>query len=109
MIDEKKIEEAAIKYAESQFNTYDVHASTAGFIAGIKWFLDNLWHKNGELPDESTSVMIKLRNGEIYSFYRMGKSFLITNAEDGLEVGVGTNEITRCLYIDDLLKGASNG
>ena len=119
MIDEKKIEESAINHISSNeyasYNSGEVEdemileKAKESFKAGINWFLDNLWHKKKELPDESTSVLVKLQNGEIYSSYRIGEDFLITNVEDGYEVIVGTDEVTRWLYLDDLLKGGNNG
>lgn len=59
MIDEKKIEEAATKYAESQYDNYDIHASTAAFKAGIDWFKKNLWHDVKEQPKVDELLIVQ--------------------------------------------------
>ena len=107
MID-KKIEEAAKEYAKSQFDNYDIHASTAGFIAGINWFLDNLWHDASEEPKRDTeniTFLVVECNDRSYRRFQIVKLLY----DGGYEDIVYMLEVTRWLYLDDLLKGGNNG
>ena len=115
LIDKKKIEEAARKYA---FNKYD---STDGeiedytielqmaFEEGINLFLDNLWHRYDEVPrnDYSQVVLIKGNNQALPTILDMND--LMDNSEgEGDYVClwkgiVKTHQIKKWFYIDDLL------
>lgn len=60
MIDEKKIEEAADKFAfvkniSDGVNDYDINLKK-GFKAGISWFKKNLWHNASEEPRKHTII-----------------------------------------------------
>lgn len=73
MIDGKKIEEAARKYAFNKYDStddeiegYTIELQMA-FEEGINWFLDNLWHdasEEPEIPNEETYVacLVKYKN-----------------------------------------------
>ena len=72
MIDDKKIEEAAVKYANYLKGICDftvINASEEGFKAGAKWgineFLKDLWHPASEKPI--------LRNEKCLVVYNSGK------------------------------------
>lgn len=100
MIDDKKIEEAAINRCGF---------ITSEFYSGAKWmqeeFLKNLWHPASEEPRKDTMCLIqmKLINGHgaleyttaIYIGKRKWANIYISDDTD--------MKIIRWLYIDDLL------
>ena len=122
MIDEKKIEEAARKYAFNKYDptddeiedTYTIELQMA-FEAGINWFLNNLWHRYDEVPrnDYSQVVLIRGNNQALPTILDMND--LMDNSEgegdyECLWKGiVKTHQIKKWFYIEDLLKGANNG
>lgn len=120
MIDEKKIEEAARKYAFNKYDstddeiedTYTIELQMA-FEAGINWFLNNLWHRYDEVPrnDYSQVALIRGNNQALPTILDMND--LMDNSEgegdyECLWKGiVKTHQIKKWFYIEDLLKGAS--
>lgn len=116
MIDEKKIEEAARKYAFNKYDSTDDEIEDTyteelqmAFEAGINWFLDNLWHRYDEVPrnDYSQVVLIRGNNQALPTILDMND--LMDNSEgegdyECLWKGiVKTHQIKKWFYIDDLL------
>lgn len=112
MIYRKKIEEAARKYAFNKYDTTDDEVKDTyteelqmAFEAGINWFLDNLWHDANEEPKRDGRIFVeKTYNGE--------KRYTDDNREtlySSWQYKVSRENITRWLYIEDLLKGGNNG
>lgn len=108
MIDEKKIEEAAEKYADdtTKINTgldwYD-HANY-GFREGAKWaiqeFLKDLWHPAIEEPREFTEILAEAKITESINTYL---SFKRNDALfENWAAYSSCAKITRWLYVDDL-------
>lgn len=108
MIDEKKIEEAAEKYADdaTKINTgldwYD-HANY-GFKEGVNWtiqeFLKDLWHPAEEEPNHKakrTYILGKTKTSESGVL-----PMLLRQNTDWKEFSLSRG-VTRWLYIDDLL------
>ena len=115
MIDEKKIEEAARKYAFDKYDstddeveeTYTVELQMA-FEAGINWFLDNLWHDVSEVPKQDigkiTFLVVEF-NDRDYKRYQIVRLLY----DGGYDDIIYMNKVKRWLYLDDLLKGGNNG
>lgn len=101
MIDDKKREEAASKYASSSWidDEYPGEIQEA-FIEGINWFLDNLWRDASEEPKDNYDILIESLNGTYteYAAYRHNSAQLWSDFVD-------RSHTTRWLYIADLLKG----
>lgn len=101
MIDEKKREEAASKYASSSWvdDEYPGEIQEA-FNEGINWLLDNLWHDASEEPKDNHDILIESLNGTYteYAAYRHNSAQLWGDFVD-------RSHTTRWLYIADLLKG----
>ncbi len=58
MMDEKKIDNAASKYANVYSSEYpEAYSFHDGFIKGIEWFRKNLWHDAGEEPTKEGLVI----------------------------------------------------
>nr|DAG54613.1 MAG TPA: hypothetical protein [Caudoviricetes sp.] len=100
MIDEKKIEEAANKYASSSWidDEYPGEIQEA-FNEGINWFLGNLWHPASEVPKTFKRIIAKCHSDRV-------------KYEDMMFIGtISWNEkvknkgIICWLYINDLLEG----
>ena len=120
MIDEKKIEEAAIDASIEDTNKgivrdgYVISAQADhelgfqdGFKTGVNWFLDNLWHDASEEPKEGKLIIVDIGlSEEEIAFGSMDKKMFIpdlssTKWEELCELF----GYTRWFYIDDLLKG----
>lgn len=101
MIDVKKREEAASKYASSSWidDEYPGEIQEA-FNEGINWLLGNLWHPASEEPKDNHDILIESLNGTYteYAVYRHNSAQLWSDFVD-------RSHITRWLYIADLLKG----
>ena len=105
MIDEKRIEEAAIANSTETF----VHTTCSdiryeGFKAGAKWaineFLKDLWHPVSEEPREKVMLLI-----EVSPPKPTLKKFYYTDVliKEDWEIKCSTMCISRWLYVDDLL------
>lgn len=98
MIDDKKIEEAA-KSLRKDFNDDVTQGFLVefGFEKGAKWaineFLKDLWHPVSERPRRNTTYLVQIKDCIFETFY------------DSTEwkIFVKSCNITRWLYIDDLL------
>ena len=122
MMDEKKIEEAARKYAFNKYDstddeiedTYTIELQMA-FEAGINWFLNNLWHRYDEVPrnDYSQVVLIRGNNQALPTILDMNDLMDNSKGEGDYErlwKGiVKTHQIKKWFYIEDLLKEANYG
>ena len=90
MIDDKKIENAAFEYGEG--------IGFEAFIDGAEWmqkeFLKDLWHPVSEKPRRNTTYLVQIRDCIFETFY---------DSEEWKIFVKGCN-ITRWLYIDDLLQ-----
>ena len=118
MIDEKKIEDAAKnalsvcvhkKEKEHEIVILGRGDYIDAFKAGINWFLDNLWHDASEEPKEDRLVLTDTQSiankGHIcWQAVKLTPNGFIHNWSNYAKA----TKITRWLYIEDLLKGASN-
>ena len=105
MIDDKKIEEAAIYYCNNRYPaSQDAPFIAEGFRLGAKWavneFLKNLWHPASEEPREFAEVLAEAKITESIKTYI---SFKRNDAlfKNWYAYSSGANT-TRWLYIDDL-------
>lgn len=101
MIDDKKIEEAAINKCGF---------ISSEFYSGAKWmqeeFLKDLWHPASEEPREKTMLLIEV------SFPKPTlKKFYYTDVliKEDWEIECSTMYISRWLYVDDLLSKKGGG
>lgn len=70
MIDERKIEEAAYKFAFNHGDSYGRYSKDnviKAFEEGIKWLLGNLWHESKEKPkvpkgEPCVTCLVKFKN-----------------------------------------------
>lgn len=97
MIDEKKREEAANKYASSSWidDEYPGEIQEA-FNGGIYWLLDNLWHDASEEPKDKSAILLRY-TGSMCKWASLDE----VDADDWKQT-VKELGITRWLYIDDL-------
>lgn len=107
MLNDKKIEEAAVKYANYLKGICDftvINASEEGFKAGAKWaineFLETLWHPASEEPREFAEVLAEAKITEsIKTYISFKRNDALFKNWDAYSSGAN---ITRWLYIDDL-------
>lgn len=124
MIDVKKIEDAAKKYAKEKekickelaekyksatsIGNWVTVNPDAAFKDGIDWFLKNLWHPASEEPKKFAEVLAEAKLTESINTYL---SFKRNDAlfKNWAAYSSGAN-ITRWLYVDDLFpkKGGEN-
>ncbi len=108
MIDEKKIEEAANKHIETEYARYNSGEveeemiclrGKDSFKEGAKWaineFLKDLWHDASEEPRKNNIYLAQIGDCAFDTFY---------DSKNWDTYSKGVN-ITRWLYVDDLLKG----
>ena len=108
MIDEKKIEEVAIKEAILQTNSIEGEVAMSSFTKGAHWaieqFLKGLWHDASEEPKEGENIVYY--DGEYIDsltwirLFHHGKRALIKETWE--EVSTPLN-ILRWCYLSDLL------
>lgn len=102
MIDEKKIEEAANKICDYG-SIYDSNYRIFGFKRGVKWaineFLKNLWHPASKEPEENRNILIEHKCGDLHYYTKNYDCYY----KDPWDAKVRILNITRWLYIDDLL------
>lgn len=66
MIDEKKIETAAKETFVNVRNSKDNVCMKVGFLSGVKWFKEAIWHDAKEEPEEHKFIVTQwLHEGEI--------------------------------------------
>ena len=116
MIDEKKIEEAARKYAFNKYDStddeiegYTIELQMA-FEEGINWFLDNLWHRYDEVPrNDYSQVVLIMGNNQAWPII-LDMNGLMDNSEGEGDYEcfwkgiVKTHQIKKWFYIEDLQK-----
>ena len=107
MIDDKKIEEAANKYIETEYARYNSGEveeemiclrGKDSFKAGAKWAINelfkNLWHPASEKPEKNHSVLFKTAGNSFETEY-IGKNDWATI--------VRCFKVVKWFYVDDLL------
>lgn len=101
-MDDKKIEEAAVKstnYLKGICDFIVINASKEGFRAGANWaineFLKDLLHPADEEPNKGKFILMEMRNGDNYALYWV-------NDEYSWERICTMFTTTSWLYIDDL-------
>lgn len=105
MIDEKKIEEAAVKstnYLKGICDFTVINASEEGFKAGAKWaineFIKDLLHPASEEPKNLEYIVFTTTMfGEVYLFTKQ-----IDNTQDWKTI-VETHGIEQWIYRDDIV------
>ena len=99
MIDEKKIEEAAIENSEKLSDCKHYRDLVVGFKDGAKWaieqFLNSLWHPVSKEPEKFRKILYT--GGSIDT---TDTTMLITN--NSWNTKVCLLEIKKWCYIDDL-------
>ena len=107
MIDEKKIEEAAVKstnYLKGICDFTVINASKEGFKAGAKWavneFLKNLWHPASEEPRKDVSIMVETHNDKNMFYYTWNR--WQDNFYPSWTDAVLCSRVSRWLYIGNL-------
>lgn len=105
MIDEKKIEEAASKYAFNKYDSTDDEVEDTyteelqmAFEAGINWFLDKLWHNASEEPKTFKRLIAKCHSDRVKYEDMMFLGTISWNEK------VKNQGIINWLYIDDLFQ-----
>lgn len=95
MIDDKKIEEAAINKCGF---------ISSEFYSGAKWmqeeFLKDLWHPASEEPRQKTMLLIEISLPKLTSRKSYYTDVLIN---EDWEIKRGVMYISRWLYVDDLI------
>ena len=108
MIDEKKIEEAAIENSEKLSDRKHYRDLVVGFKAGARWaineFLENLWHPADEEPKKNRLVLTDTRSIMdkdciCWTTVKLTENGFIRNWSNYAKV----TKITSWLYLDDLL------
>ena len=102
MIDDNKIEEAAVKSANYLKGICDftvINAFEEGFKEGAKWaineFLNELLHPAEEIPEQERPVLVVYKHGGYSIEY--WKAYNISG-----QVNYWTLDITQWLYVDEL-------
>ena len=100
MIDDNKIEEAAVKSANYLKGICDftvINAFEEGFKEGAKWaineFLKDLWHPADEMPNENNEVICVDKDSRTITYNGIANWLAFCR----------THDVTHWLYVDDLL------
>ena len=100
MIDDNKIEEAAVKSANYLKGICDftvINAFEEGFKEGAKWaineFLKDLWHPADEMPNENNEVICVDKDSRTITYNGIVNWWAFCR----------THDVTHWLYVDDLL------
>lgn len=105
MIDDKKIEEAKEAFIadKKMLGVVAMNDLACGFKEGAKWaineFLKNLWHPASKEPEENRNILIEHKCGDLHYYTKNYDCYY----EDPWDARVRILNITRWLYIDDLL------
>lgn len=104
MIDEKKIKAATDVVFADVLNPKANICMSAGFIRGIEWFKEAIWHDAKEEPEEHKFIITQwLHEGEIC--YEADR----TQPKVDWQNHVVENNIIKWCYVEDLLpKGGGN-
>lgn len=66
MIDDKKIQAAAKETFANVRNSKDNVCMKVGFLSGVNWFKEAIWHKREEEPtEEGLMVVVRIIGGKI--------------------------------------------
>lgn len=113
MIDDKKIEEAAVKstnYLKGICDFTVINAYEEGFKAGANWatneFIKDLWHPNTEEPDKSKSDIITI--GFDNDAYLQFKESILWN-EESWRHSIARCQIIKWAYLSDILPKQEGG
>lgn len=94
MITKDEIEEAADTLAEEYYRLpLKDTAVHEGFITGIRWYKEELWHSFFEEPEVDGKVLCQDINNE----------FILVEADEDWKQKVGIYEIQKWCYLNDLL------
>ena len=100
MIDDNKIEEAAVKSANYLKGICDftvINAFEEGFKEGAKWaineFLKDLWHPADEMPNENNEVICVDKDSRTITYNGIVNWWAFCR----------THDVTHWLYVNDLL------
>lgn len=64
MIDEKKVDEWAKKYANVYSSEYpEAYSFHDGFVKGVEWYKQNLWHDVNERPPRYDTYLVRTKQG----------------------------------------------
>lgn len=104
MIDNKKIEKVIEDYVRcSPIEDEYPGAEGNAFKVGAKWaineFLKDLWHDSKKEPEENRNILIEHKCGDLHYYTKNYDCYY----EDPWDAKVRILNITRWLYIDDLL------
>lgn len=110
MIDEKKIEDAAIENSEKLSDGRHYRDLIVGFKAGAEWaineFLKRLWHPNTEEPDKSKSDIITLCfDNDAYLQFKES----ILWKEESWRHSISRCQIIKWAYLSDILPKQEGG
>ena len=110
MITEEQIEKAAF---EETFGMYGESESLEkGFICGAKWtineFLNNLWHPVWKVPEDDRYILCEEKYSGVKSIIFYNATKYNTCYDEPWDSKVSSLNITRWLYIDDLLPNKGN-
>lgn len=102
MIDEEKIETAAKETFVNVRNSKDNVCMKVGFLSGVKWFKEAIWHDAKEEPEEHKFIVTQwLHEGEIcYEADRKQPKVDWQNH-------VAENNIIKWCYVEDILPEGS--
>lgn len=106
MIDKNMIEKYAEDYAYHNCSEEENYAAYLAFIAGINWFLGNLWHFTSEEPkrtnqeNEFVECLVRFKDGIVCLYnYDTWHHWWCSDEDNQKFLGL----IDKWLYIDDLL------
>lgn len=113
ILDDKKIEEAANKYIETEYARYNSGEveeemiclrGKDSFKEGAKWAINelfkNLWHPASEEPRKDVSIMVETHNDKNMFYYAWNR--WQDNFYPSWTDAVLCSRVSRWLYIDDL-------
>lgn len=110
MIEDNKIEEAAVKstnYLKGICDFAVINASEEGFKAGAKWaineFLKDLWHDVDEIPKRAKAFIFEC--GDYSMNYHIGMMFNPNDYKKNAEIW----HMNRWCYLEDILPKQEGG
>ena len=109
MIDEKKIKEAATKYAGKRPKDLLSTERQSSFKDGADWaqreFVKSLWHDASEEPEDHTDIVYVDEKGNVWSEY----DYYADNYDDAFHTGWlsfvnnGVLRVIKWCYLSDIL------
>ena len=112
MIDENKIEEAALRYCEvTEANEKETALLVEGFEEGARWaekeFVKSLWHDGREIPEKTEVCIIEATfendRGSCFCDYTASTHTPIGWTNDYFSNGDALCAVHRWCYISDIL------